>query len=145
MENMVALSYLGKNERGDEQSRYSGIIQSNLELFHIKTDYFYCEVPTRNFECGGRLRVQKCEGLKQMDVEQGNLPKTLLRPRQIRDRSLCIESVEITEVRRNDHGQTLLGLIKPHKPVTSSTVSRLIVDMIRQFGISTDIVKGQST
>ena len=32
-----------------------------------------------------------------MDVEQGNLPKALLKPRQTRNRSLCIESVETTQ------------------------------------------------
>ena len=50
-------------------------------------------------ECGGRCEGLKrmLEGLKRMDVEQGNLPKVLLKPRQTRDRSLCIESVETTQ------------------------------------------------
>lgn len=68
-----------------------------MELSHIKTDHSYCQAPTRNFECGGRLRVQKCEGLKWIYVEQGNLPKALLKPRQTRDTSLCIESVNTTQ------------------------------------------------
>ena len=50
-----------------------------------------------------------------------------------------------TEVCRNDHDQLLLGLIKPHKPITSSKVSKWIVDMIVKCGIYTDIFKGHST
>ena len=70
---------------------------TNLELSHIKTDHSYCKAPTRNFECGGKLRIQKCEGVKRMDAEQENLPESLLKPRQTRDGSLCIESVETTQ------------------------------------------------
>ena len=60
--------------------------------------------------------------------------------------SLCVcrtigQYLKRTEIRRNDHGQLLLGLIKPHKPVTSSAVSRWIVDLIGQAGIDTDILK----
>ena len=77
---------------GDRQTGFSGIKLTTLELFHIKTDHFYCRAPTRNFECGCKFRVQKCEGLKQTD-----LPKALLKPRQTRDKSLCIESVVETD------------------------------------------------
>ena len=89
MDNLVALSYLVKNVWG-----VGGKGRGNLELSHIKRDHPYCRAPTRNFECGGRLLVQKCEGLKPMDVEQGNVSKPLLKPRQTRDISLCTESVE---------------------------------------------------
>ena len=89
MDSLVALSYLVKNVWG-----VGGKGRGNLELSHIKRDHPYCRAPTRNFECGGRLLVQKCEGFKPMDVEQGNVSKPLLKPRQTRDISLCIESVE---------------------------------------------------
>lgn len=46
-----------------------------------------------------------------------------------------------TEVCRKDYRATFLGLIKPHKPVTSSTVSRWIADMIGQSDIDTVIFK----
>ena len=46
-----------------------------------------------------------------------------------------------TDVCRKDYRQTFLGLIKPHKPVTSSTVSRWIADMIGQSDIDTVIFK----
>ena len=78
MENMVGCSFLSSKDGRDNQSRFSSFKITNLELSHIKTDHSYCRAPTRNFECGGRLRVQKCEGLKRMDVKQGNLPKALL-------------------------------------------------------------------
>ena len=78
MENMVGCSFLSSKDGRDNQSRFSRFKLTNLELSHIKTDHSYCRAPTRNFECGGRLRVQKCEGLKRMDVKQGNLPKALL-------------------------------------------------------------------
>ena len=50
-----------------------------------------------------------------------------------------------TEVRRKDHDQLLPGLIYPHKPVTSSAVSKWIADMIEQSGIDTDTSKASST
>ena len=87
---------------GDKQTGFSGIKLRNLELSRIKTDHFYCRAPTRNFECGGKLRVQKCEGLKQTD-----LPKALLKPRQTRDKSLCIESV--VENRPIYHGEVCIS------------------------------------
>ena len=83
--------------RGGKKLGFSWIKQINLGLSHIKTDHSYCRAPTRNFENGGRLRVQKCRNLKRMGVEQGNLPKGLLKRRQTRDRSLCLESVETTK------------------------------------------------
>ena len=83
--------------RGGKKLGFSWIKQINLGLSHIKTDHSYCRAPNRNFEYGGRLRVQKCGNLKRIDVEQGNLPKGLLKPRQTRDRSLCMESVETTK------------------------------------------------
>ena len=55
------------------------------------------------------------------------------------------EYLKRTEVRRNDHGHHLLGLIKHHKPFTSSKVSRWIVDMIGQSGIDIDVFKAYST
>ena len=55
------------------------------------------------------------------------------------------EYLKRTEVRRNDHGHHLLGLIKHHKPFTSSKVSRWIVDMIGQSGVDTDVFKTYST
>ena len=66
------------------------------------------------------------------------------------DESLCIckiidQYLQRTEVELFDHGQLLLGLIKLHKSITSSTVSRWIVDMIRPSGIDTDIFKAHST
>ena len=91
MENIVALSYLAKMG-GDEQSGFSGIKLINLELSHIKTGHSYSWAPTRNFECGGRLRAQKCEGLKRMNVEHrtcSNLGKPEIN-------LACIESVETT-------------------------------------------------
>ena len=83
--------------RGGKKLGFSWIKQINLGLSHIKTDHSYCRAPNRNFEYGGRLRVQKCGNLKRIGVEQGNLPKGLLKPRQTRDRSLCMESVETTK------------------------------------------------
>ena len=99
MENMVAFSYLVKirGGGGGKQSGFSGIKKKNLELSNIRTDDSYCQAPTKNFEYGDRLRVQKCEGLKRMTHEDGNLPKALLKPRQTRDRSLSTESVETTQ------------------------------------------------
>ena len=91
----TVVAVLRVNSMKDEQSGFSGTEQTNLS--HIKTDLSYCRAPTRNLECKGRLGVQKCEGFKRMDVEKGNLPKALLKPRQTRNRSLCIESVETTQ------------------------------------------------
>ena len=85
-------SFLSSKDGGDEQSGFSGIKLTNLELSHIKTDHSYCQAPTRNFECGGRLRVQKCEGLKRMNVEYrtcSNLGKPEIN-------LACTESVETT-------------------------------------------------
>ena len=92
MENIVALSYLAKMGGRDEQSGFSGIKLINLELSHIKTGHSYSWAPTRNSECGGRLRAQKCEGLKRMNVEHrtcSNLGKPEIN-------LACIESVETT-------------------------------------------------
>ena len=86
-----------KDKGGGKQSGFSGIKKKNLELSNIRTDDSYCQAPIKNFEYGDRLRVQKCEGLKRMAHEDGNLPKALLKPRQTRDRSLSIESVETTQ------------------------------------------------
>ena len=113
----MALSYLVKMDGGAEGggSRFSGINQTNLELSHIKTDSSYCRAGTRNFECEDRLPVQKCEGLERMGTEQGNLPKSLHKPRLRNEHSKLDSSSRLTRV------------ISDSKKGGSSTVTKLIM------------------
>ena len=46
---------------------------------------------------------------------------------------------------RSENDQLLLSFIKPHKPVTSSTVSRWIIEVLSLAGIDTETFKGYST
>ena len=50
-----------------------------------------------------------------------------------------------TNSRRNRHSQLLLALVKPFKPVSTSTVSRWLVDMLSLAGIDTQTFKAHST
>ncbi|MEO0683599.1 MAG: tyrosine-type recombinase/integrase [Cyanobacteria bacterium J06649_11] len=66
------------------------------------------------------------------------------------DSSLCVcrtidQYLDRTKSRRNGHTQMLLGLIKPHKPVSTSTVSRWLVHFLASAGIDTNMFKAHST
>ena len=66
------------------------------------------------------------------------------------NQNLCVyRTLEIyllkSETWRNGKTLLLLSYIKPHKPVATSTVSRWLLDMLKQAGIDTKNFKGHST
>ena len=48
-------------------------------------------------------------------------------------------------IEANNQSQLLLSYVKPHKPVTISSIARWIKDLLTQSGIDTEVFKAQST
>ena len=70
-------------------------------------------------------------------------------PRFAENTKLCpVSSLEhylrVTQPLRGEPAQLFISFIKPHQPVTSSTIARWLKEVIRDAGIDTNIFKAHS-
>lgn len=80
-----------------------------------------------------------------------NKPHQVLKfPTFIEDKELCIvtclkDYLEITANIRNNEKQLFISINKPHRAISSQTISRWIKEVLSDSGINTQIFKGHST
>ena len=75
------------------QSGAMSIEQGALGISVIQRDHGYSRVLARSDECGSRLRVSTCPGLKRMEASARDIPSSVSDIGISRDRSVCFESL----------------------------------------------------
>lgn len=99
-----------------------------------------------NIHWGDTVQIVITKILKTTMVTKSN-PVLILPPFQ--DSDLCPvlalrQYIKVTKLIRDNCNNLFLAIVKPHKSVSSQTISRWLVDLLKLSGIDSDKFKGHS-
>ena len=95
IDNTTALLYLVKMG-GDREPNVTKIKQRRLAVSLKTLDHNYCRIPSKFFECGGKLAVSKQQGSIRMETLPKNISTSLPEDGNAQSRFVCIKAVSPT-------------------------------------------------